>query len=76
VLLFFLFAFPFYIRPVRPLVGLDIHEPALLIPDGIQFGSRSAAVSCSFGHFVSFLNGMIRTGHPLTKFRVNLIHPP
>ena len=52
---FFLLAFSFNIRSVGPLVGLNIHKAAFLIPDGIQFGPRSAAVSSSLGHYFSFL---------------------
>jgi hypothetical protein len=35
VLLFFLLAFSFNVCPVSPLVCLDIHKPAFLIPDGV-----------------------------------------
>jgi hypothetical protein len=52
------FGFAFDVRAVRPLVRLDIHKPAFFIADGIEFAARSAAVSGSFGHIVSFSDWM------------------
>ncbi len=68
---FFFFALALQILAMRALVGLDVHETAFGVADGIDLLARYAAMggASAFGCHDLLLSGLMGDGHTLRASR-------